>query len=257
MNDLLFDEIEDEKIRENNEKISEIERMDSKSNNKNSNSSNHMQHQQQQHRSSNLTLFEEDYDETDDLDKSDNLLEKNSNNDEKSVNVDESLTNLEQTKDQDESEKSFSLNNSTSNTREAMKKKLEEENANQKEILKKRKIEQQEEENKKMQVLMANFSDEQLNRYEMFRRSAFPKSSIKRIIQTVCGKAVSASVVIAMSGIAKVFVGEIVEQALDVKQKWRDTGPLQPKHLRESYRVFKKNNKLASPYKHKKPCLFL
>jgi transcription initiation factor TFIID subunit 11 len=125
----------------------------------------------------------------------------------------------------------------------------------QRDILKKKKIEQQEEESKKMQVLMANFSEEQLNRYEIFRRSTFPKSNIKKIIQTVCGKSVSANVVIAMSGIAKVFVGEIVELALDVKQKWNDQGPIQPKHLREAHRLFKKNNKLATPYKHKKKSL--
>ena len=103
---------------------------------------------------------------------------------------------------------------------------------------------------------MANFSDEQLNRYEMYRRAAFTKSNIKKIVQTVCGKNVSAGVVIAMSGIAKVFVGEIVEAALDVKEQMGDSGPIQPKHLRESYRIFKANNKLSSPYKHKKPAMF-
>ncbi|CAF0823160.1 unnamed protein product [Brachionus calyciflorus] len=120
----------------------------------------------------------------------------------------------------------------------------------------KKKIEQIEEENKKMQVLMANFSEEQLNRYETFRRSAFQKSSIKKIIQTVCGKSVSQSVVIAMSGISKVFVGEIVEKALDVKEKWGDTGALQPKHLREAFRLFKSANKLSDSVKFKKPSLF-
>lgn len=124
------------------------------------------------------------------------------------------------------------------------------------ELAKKKKIEQIEEENKRMQVLMANFSEEQLNRYETFRRSAFQKSSIKKIIQNVCGKSVSQSVVIAMSGISKVFVGEIVEKALDVKEKWGDTGPLQPKHLREAFRLFKNSNRLSTSIKYKKPSVF-
>lgn len=126
-----------------------------------------------------------------------------------------------------------------------------------KELARRKKLEQMEEESKKMQVLIANFSEEQLNRYEIFRRSAFPKSSIKKIIQTVCGKTVSASVVIAMSGIAKVFVGEIVEKALDIKQKWNETGPLQPKHLRESFRIYKNNNRILTSNRAKRPSMFV
>lgn len=84
---------------------------------------------------------------------------------------------------------------------------------------------------------MSNFTEDQLDRYEMYRRAAFPKAAIKRVIifllhflyyvylnvfhklyaifqimQTITGCSVSQNVVIAMSGIAKVFVGEIVEE---------------------------------------------
>jgi transcription initiation factor TFIID subunit 11 len=143
----------------------------------------------------------------------------------------------------------------TSSEKQRLKKQVADNTA--KELARRKKLEQMEEESKKMQVLIANFSEEQLNRYEIFRRSAFPKSSIKKIIQTVCGKTVSASVVIAMSGIAKVFVGEIVEKALDVKQKWNENGPLQPKHLRESFRVYKNNNKILTSNRAKRPSMFI
>lgn len=116
----------------------------------------------------------------------------------------------------------------------------EEENAN------KHKKEKQEEERLKMQVLVSNFTEDQLNRYEMYRRAAFPKASIKRLMQSITKSSVSQNVVIAMSGIAKVFVGEVVEEALDIMEQWSEPGPIHPKHLRESVRRLKHRNHLPN-----------
>ena len=60
-----------------------------------------------------------------------------------------------------------------------------------------------------------------------------------------------------MSGMAKVFIGEIVELALDIQQKANETGPLHPKHIREAFRIYKKPEKRSSTYKYKRPSVLL
>ena len=60
----------------------------------------------------------------------------------------------------------------------------------------------------KMQLLVSAFSNAQQDQYEIFRRSTFPKSGIRKIMQSICGGTVPQNAVIAMAGITK--VGSIV-----------------------------------------------
>jgi len=56
----------------------------------------------------------------------------------------------------------------------------------------------------KMQLLVSAFSNAQQDQYEIFRRSTFPKSGIRKIMQNICGSTVPQNAVIAMAGITKV-----------------------------------------------------
>lgn len=102
----------------------------------------------------------------------------------------------------------------------------------------------------KTQLLLSNFSQEQLERYESYRRSSFQKSTIRRLIaQFTNGANVNQSVVIAIAGLAKVFVGEVVEEALDIRDLNEEEAkaPLQPQHVRQAFLRLGEQNKLYPP----------
>lgn len=103
-----------------------------------------------------------------------------------------------------------------------------------------------------MRLMIQNFSEEQLHRYETFRRAGFPKASIKKLVQSVIDQPVNPNMIIAISGIAKVFVGELVEESRRVSKDWNDEGQLLPSHVLEAYRRMKKDNVVPASSLHRK-----
>ncbi|CEF68482.1 Transcription initiation factor TFIID subunit 11 [Strongyloides ratti] len=97
----------------------------------------------------------------------------------------------------------------------------------------------------KTQLLVGNLDKDQLDRYEAYKRSCFPRSVIKRLIQEATKCTVNVNVVITIAGMAKVFVSELVEEALDIQEALGDTGePLLPKHLELAYQTLQEQGKL-------------
>ncbi|MED6207177.1 hypothetical protein PIB30_033371 [Stylosanthes scabra] len=97
----------------------------------------------------------------------------------------------------------------------------------------------------KMQAILSQFTEEQMSRYESFRRAGFQKSNMKRLLASITGtQKISVPMTIVVSGIAKMFVGEVVETARIVMQERKESGPIRPCHLREAYRRLKLEGKV-------------
>jgi len=92
---------------------------------------------------------------------------------------------------------------------------------------------------------MQKFNPDQLDRYEMYRRSGFGKNSIKKVMQGITGSNVGQKTAIVMAGISKIYAGELIETARTVMDEWDETtGAIRPRHLREAYRRLKHKNKV-------------
>ncbi|EPQ53281.1 TAFII28-domain-containing protein [Gloeophyllum trabeum ATCC 11539] len=85
---------------------------------------------------------------------------------------------------------------------------------------------------------MDNFTPEQYDRFEAYRRHALPKQAVRKVVQQALGQQVSQPIAQIIAGFSKVFVGEIIEKARAVQSRRGESGPLSPDHLREAYRIY-------------------
>ncbi|WBW71817.1 transcription factor TFIID complex subunit Taf11 [Schizosaccharomyces osmophilus] len=92
--------------------------------------------------------------------------------------------------------------------------------------------------------LLDSFDEEQMQRYEVFRRANLNKTNVKKLANQILNQSVTPNVAIVISGFSKVFVGEMIELARRIQDHWGDTGPLSPDHLREAYRLSRQNQRV-------------
>lgn len=74
-------------------------------------------------------------------------------------------------------------------------------------------------EREKLRLLLSNFSEDQMSRYEAFRRANLNRTGIKKLANAVLNQSITGNVAVTLSGLAKVFVGELVEKAREVEKQ--------------------------------------
>lgn len=94
-----------------------------------------------------------------------------------------------------------------------------------------------------MRKRLDDMTDEQLERYEHFRRSHFKSEPVKQVMLNYLTRldssvkfAVTKEMTIVVAGLSKLFVGNIVETARAVMEERSETGPIMPRHIREAHR---------------------
>eukprot|EP01023_Acetabularia_acetabulum_P051383 TRINITY_DN5673_c0_g2_i4.p1 TRINITY_DN5673_c0_g2~~TRINITY_DN5673_c0_g2_i4.p1 ORF type:complete len:199 (-),score=48.24 TRINITY_DN5673_c0_g2_i4:225-821(-) len=93
-------------------------------------------------------------------------------------------------------------------------------------------------------AVFETLSGSQLDRYECYRRASFQKSKMTRVMRYILRQNVNERMIISMQGIAKLFVGELVECARKVANDRGESGPLKPAHFHAAYQILYREGKI-------------
>jgi transcription initiation factor TFIID subunit 11 len=107
----------------------------------------------------------------------------------------------------------------------------------------------------RMEPLMKAMTEEQMERYSAFRRSYLDKRFVRRLVTHMTRQTVTPQVTTLVAGVGKVFIGEIVERARQVRSERapNDTRPLQPEHLIEALRRYRQDREVPGRYANSAP----
>lgn len=107
-------------------------------------------------------------------------------------------------------------------------------------------------------LLVMNLDEDQSNRFEVFHRTSLNKGQVKKLATTVCNQTITENLRVFLQAIGKVFAGEIIELALDVRKKAfvgkmvceydkrREIGHKLKKYLKKLTILVEKNNSNAN-----------
>lgn len=95
---------------------------------------------------------------------------------------------------------------------------------------------------------------EQLERFEHWKRSRFPRAAMRRLMSDILGTSTERGAIV-LATIAKMFVGDMVEGARERMTEMGETGPITPTQLRQAHRRAVRAGSVPSSTRHS-PRLF-
>jgi transcription initiation factor TFIID subunit 11 len=105
----------------------------------------------------------------------------------------------------------------------------------------------QDEYRRRIAEIRKNMTEEELDRFDAVYSTILDREFMKNLVSSMTGSKASDEVMFAISGVAKLYVGEVVEAALEEQQIEDQTGPLKPEHLRQGfYRLLDEGRVLSS-----------
>jgi transcription initiation factor TFIID subunit 11 len=83
-------------------------------------------------------------------------------------------------------------------------------------------------------LLQENFSESQQDRYEAYRRSTLKEGAVRKVMSSVTTLNLPKISLVAVRGAAKLYVGELIEEARTIMDENEETGAIRPWHIREA-----------------------
>lgn len=74
-------------------------------------------------------------------------------------------------------------------------------------------------EEEKKRLIIANFTDDQMERFESYRRMTVNKPGVKKVCNGVLGHSIPQNIAVVLAGLSKLFLGEIITRAFEIQER--------------------------------------
>eukprot|EP00871_Galdieria_phlegrea_P004477 jgi/Galph1/502/GphlegSOOS_G5199.1 len=95
--------------------------------------------------------------------------------------------------------------------------------------------------------IFQSLNEEDQERYEYYRQGDLDKNKVKKLVSTVNPSLSMLQpdnpFIIGVKGLGKLYAGELVELAVEIRNERGEQGAIRPAHLREAYRRMQKHGK--------------